>query len=73
MDPTAIKVGVLVRHTPSASAHFRWQTYQSRKMAPGLVLREIQERGTTTRRFEIRWHDGEITQEWISYLEPYEV
>ena len=33
---------------------------------------KIDSKGTTTRRFEIRWNDGEVSEEWISYLEVYE-
>jgi len=32
----------------------------------------LNEKGTTTRRFEIRWHDGKISEEWVSYLEPFD-
>ncbi len=28
------------------------------KVVPGVILREVETKGTTTRRFEIRWHDG---------------
>ena len=35
-------------------------------------IREIDEKGTTTRRFEVRWQNGKITEEWISYLEVFE-
>ena len=69
-----IKVGSLVKYIPSPSSLFKWKVYifkQGRK-APGLVLREINEKGTTTRRFEIRWQSGKVTEEWISYLEVFE-
>ena len=69
-----MKVGSLVRYIPSPSATFKWQQYTDAfKALPGIILREVEAKGTTTRRFEIRWHDGEISEEWISYLEPYEV
>ena len=68
-----MKVGGLVKYVPSPSAIFKWQKYlDSRKSLPGVILREIDAKGTTTRRFEIRWHDGGITEEWISYLEPFD-
>ena len=69
-----IKVGSLVKYIPSPSALFKWKTYifKYNNKAPGLVLREIDEKGTTTRRFEVRWQNGKITEEWISYLEIFE-
>ena len=69
-----MRVGDLVKYIPSPSATVKWQKYlDAYKSVPGIILREVDAKGTTTRRFEIRWHDGDITEEWISYLEPYEV
>ena len=69
-----MKIGDLVRYIPSPSATFKWEKYtEAFKSLPGVILREVPKKGTHTRRFEIRWHDGEISEEWISYLEPYEV
>ena len=68
-----MKIGDLVKYIPSPSATFKWQKYlDARKELPGVILREAETKGTTTRRFEIRWHDGNITEEWISYLEPFD-
>jgi hypothetical protein len=69
-----IKVGSIVKYIPSPSSLFKWKTYifKEGRKPPGLVLREIDERGTTTRRFEIRWQNGKVTEEWISYLEVFE-
>ena len=64
-----LKVGDLVKFVRSPSSTFKWEKYVATKVHPGVIMREIDEQGTTTRRFEIRWHDGEITREWISYLE----
>jgi len=65
-----IKVGSLVRYIPTASSTFKWEKYvDADGRAPGIVLRELKEKGTTTRRFEVRWQNGKITEEWISYLE----
>jgi hypothetical protein len=69
-----VVVGSLVRYIPSPSATFKWERVLNTQMVPpGVIIGEIQENGTTTRRFLIRWHNGNITEEWISYLEPYEV
>ncbi len=70
-----MKVGDLVKYIPSPSSLFKWQKYKgiSIRKCPGIIIREINERGTTTRRFEIVWHGGEATEEWVSHLEPYEV
>ena len=68
-----MRVGDLVKYIPSPSATFKWQKYlDSHKDLPGVILREVKAKGTTTRRFEIRWHDGDITEEWISYLAPFD-
>tara|TARA_B100000085_G_C18345807_1_gene432287 strand:+ start:251 stop:460 length:210 start_codon:yes stop_codon:yes gene_type:complete len=65
-----IKVGSLVRYIPTASSTFKWEQYvDADGREPGIVLRELKEKGTTTRRFEVRWQNGKITEEWISYLE----
>ena len=67
-----MKVGDLVKYIPSPSATFKWERYTDAfKALPGVILREVEARGVATRRFEIRWHDGEISEEWISYLEPF--
>ncbi len=68
-----VKVGSLVKYIPSPSATFKWEQYTDAfKSLPGVVLRELEAKGTTTRRFLIRWNDGEETEEWLSYLEIYE-
>ena len=68
-----MKVGDLVQYIPSPSATFKWEKYTDAfKSLPGIILREVKAKGTTTRRFEIRWHDGKTSEEWISYLEPFD-
>jgi len=68
-----MRVGDLVKYIPSPSATFKWQKYlDTRKELPGVILCEVDAKGTTTRRFEIRWHCGDITQEWISHLAPFD-
>ena len=68
-----MKVGDLVKYIPSPSATFKGESYSdSFKSLPGVILCEVKSKGTTTRRFKIRWHDGEISEEWISYLEIFE-
>ncbi len=69
-----MKVGDLVKYIPSPSATFKWQKYlDSAKALPGVILREVENSGTSTRRFEVRWNDGSLSEEWISYLDRYEV
>ena len=68
-----IKVGALVKYIPSPSSLFKWEQYiNSEARNPGIILREINEKGTTTRRFEVRWQNGKTTEEWITYLEIFE-
>jgi hypothetical protein len=68
-----MKPGDLVKYIPSPSAVFKWQKYKdARKSLPGVILRELHEKGTTTRRFEIRWHDGQLSEEWISHLKAFD-
>ncbi len=69
-----MRVGDLVKYVPSTSATFKWEKYTNAfKALPGIILREVDAKGTTTRRFEIRWHDGQVSEEWISHLEAYDV
>ena len=69
-----MKPGDLVTYVPSASSTFKWEKYRDRhKSAPGVIIESVKVKGTTTRRFKIRWHDGEVSEEWITYLEPYGV
>lgn len=69
-----MRPGDLVSYIPSPSSTFKWEKYRDRsKATPGVILRKVKVKGTTTRMFEIRWHDGEISEEWITYLEPYGV
>ena len=68
-----IKVGALVKYIPSPSSLFKWEQYvNSEARNPGIVLREIEGKGSSTRRFEIRWQNGKTTEEWITYLEIFE-
>ena len=65
-----MKPGDLVKYIPSPSAAFKWQQYVNvESRTPGIIIREIDAKGTSTRRFEIRWQNGKITEEWMSYLE----
>ena len=69
-----MKPGDLVRYIPSPSSTFKWEKYRDRhKAVPGIIIYPVEVKGTTTRRFRIRWHDGEISEEWVTYLEPYDV
>jgi|TARA_Y200000002_G_scaffold307459_1_gene263553 hypothetical protein len=67
-----MRAGDLVKYIPSPSSTFKWEKYFTHKLVPGVILCEVDAKGTTTRRFKIRWHDGEISEEWISYLEIFE-
>lgn len=69
-----IKVGSLVKYIPSPSSLFKWKTYifKDGRKAPGIILEQVAAKGTTTRRYKIRWQNGKITEEWVSYLEKYE-
>ena len=67
-----MKIGDLVQYVPSPSATFKWETYQKNfKHSPGVIIKQVESKGVATRRFEVRWHDGQVSEEWISYLEPY--
>tara|TARA_B100000941_G_C28257790_1_gene424937 strand:+ start:181 stop:396 length:216 start_codon:yes stop_codon:yes gene_type:complete len=69
-----IKVGSLVRYIPSASSQFKWEKHVNVSLRnPGLVIEEVETKGTTTRRFLVRWKNGKFTEEWISYLEPFTI
>jgi len=67
-----MKIGDLVQYIPSPSNTFKWETYRHNfKPSPGIIVSQVDSKGVATRRFEIRWHDGQVSEEWISYLEPY--
>ena len=69
-----MKIGDLVKYIPSPSSTFKWESYgKDTREEPGIIIKNAPERGVATRRFEIRWHDGAVTTEWISYLEPFDV
>lgn len=69
-----MKPGDLVKYIPSPSHTFKWERYVDNfKVAPGIVVKQVDSRGVATRRFEVRWHDGQVSEEWISYLEPFRV
>jgi hypothetical protein len=66
-------IGDLVKYVPSPSATFKWERYTAAfKSLPGVILREIKSQSTSPRRFEIRWHDGQISEEWISHLDLFD-
>ena len=68
-----LRVGDLVKYIPSPSASFKWEKYtDSFKSLPGIVISEVESKGTHTRRLRIRWNDGQISEEWITYLELYQ-
>lgn len=68
-----MKVGDLVKYVNGVEGRYLWHQHKivDLKTAPAIIIGEINERGTTTRRFTVRWHSGIITDEWISYLELY--
>ena len=35
-------------------------------------IEQVEVKGTQSHRFKIRWHGGEVTEEWAAYLVPYE-
>lgn len=65
-----VRPGALVKYIPNPSSQFKWEEYvDERARNPGVIIREVESKGVATRRFEIRWHNGKITEEWISHLE----
>ena len=69
-----MKIGDLVKYIPSPSSTFKWESYgKDKREHPGIIIEKVSSKGIGTRRFAIRWHDGTITEEWISYLEPFDV
>jgi hypothetical protein len=66
-----VKTGDLVKYIPSPSASFKWQNYVNTEARnPGIIMREVESKGVATKRFQVRWHNGKITEEWVSSLEP---
>jgi len=68
-----MKVGDLVEYVPSTSDRYKkWKKKSAMKpTAPGILIEEIAQKGTTSRMFSVRWHSGIITDEWAAFLLPY--
>ena len=66
-----MKTGDLVKYIPSPSATFKWEKQMNAETRnPGIIMREVESKGVATKRFQVRWHNGKITDEWASSLEP---
>lgn len=69
-----MKVGDLVEYIPgpSISERYKWKKKSVKGLtAPGILIEEIPQKGTTSRMFSVRWHSGIITDEWSAFLFPY--
>ena len=68
-----MKVGDLVKFIPDPSAVFKWEKYRDADLraSPGIILEQVDNPLSHTRRFVIRWNSGVVTEEWITYLENY--
>lgn len=68
-----MKVGDLVKFIPDPSAVFKWEKYRDADLraSPGIILEQVENPLSHTRRFVIRWNSGVVTEEWITYLENY--
>jgi hypothetical protein len=69
-----MKVGDLVVYVPSprTSDRYKWKKKSvTRLTAPGILIEEIIQKGTTSRMFSVRWHSGVVTDEWSAFLIPY--
>lgn len=76
-EETDFNAGDLVKYIPSPSSIFKWEKYveTTKRKDPGIVVRELGKpfsEGLISRRFEICWHGGQVTEEWISHLEPFD-
>ena len=66
-----MKTGDLVKYIPTTSTTFKWETYiNTESRNPGIIIKEVDRGAIATRRFLVRWHNGKVTEEWASYLEP---
>jgi hypothetical protein len=69
-----MKVGDLVRYVPAVSSKYKWEQFKGtgERPAPGILIKENERKGTTTRNFAVRWHNGSVSDEWITFLKPYD-
>ena len=69
-----MKIGDLVKFVPDPSAVFKWEKYRDadQRSAPGIILEQVENTLSHTRRFVVRWNTGIVTEEWITYLENYD-
>tara|TARA_Y100000114_G_scaffold3245_1_gene2688 strand:- start:229 stop:450 length:222 start_codon:yes stop_codon:yes gene_type:complete len=69
-----MKIGDLVKFVPDPSAVFKWEKYRDadQRLAPGIILEQVENSLSHTRRFVVRWNTGVVTEEWITYLENYD-
>ena len=65
-----MKLGDLVRYVHNPTPRFKWRSVHI-KQGPGILIEQVETKGTQSQRFKIRWHGGEITEEWAAYLVPY--
>lgn len=66
-----LKIGDLVSYVQNPAPRYKWRQAALKK-SPGILIKEVDVSGTQSRRFKIRWHAGNITEEWAAYLVPYE-
>ena len=66
-----LKIGDLVTYVQNPAPRYKWRQAPLKK-SPGILIEEVNVKGTQSRRFKIRWHAGNITEEWGAYLVPYE-
>tara|TARA_R110000787_G_scaffold123556_2_gene234527 strand:- start:97 stop:315 length:219 start_codon:yes stop_codon:yes gene_type:complete len=69
-----MKVGDLVVYVrgPRKTDRYKWKKKSPMiPAAPGILIEEIAQKGTTSRMFSVRWHSGIITDEWTAFLLPY--
>ena len=69
-----MKVGDLVEFIPPPSPRRKWvsQARFRNHTAPGILIKEVANKGTASRMFTVRWHSGITTDEWVAFLMLYD-
>ncbi len=67
-----MKIGDLVVYVQNPAPRYKWRQMAYLKKSPGILIEEINMKGTQSRRFKIRWNSGNVSEEWAAYLVPYE-
>jgi len=65
-----MKIGDLVKYVRNPAPRYKWRAVHL-KRSPGILIEQVEAKGTQSQRFKICWCGGKITEEWAAHLVPY--